>query len=282
MNRILRSILSIFRQTRDMRCKADGFWSVARFGFDLIRVKFGIRSSLANGLSTIRMADGSVISYRLNRGDLQSIREVWLDEEYRLPVDAAPFDTLVDLGANIGLTSLWLARTYGFKKVVAVEPSPENAEIVRINLRNNGLTGEVVEAAVGARNGTAHFAASPESNQGRLSTGDSDGFDVAVVTVDSVLKAGDIDGVIDVLKLDIEGGEEDLVQGNLQWLSRVRRIVAELHPAIVNTDCVIEAFKDSGLEFIPGSGDHSGVSLMDTFVRNSVGASQPDEDRRVA
>jgi FkbM family methyltransferase len=275
--RILRSLISVYRQVREIRSKADGLSNAAQFAFDLIRVKFGSRSRLADGLRTIRMADGTVISYRLNRGDLQSIREVWLDEEYRLPDEAAPFETLVDLGANIGLTSLWLAKKYGFRKLVAVEPSPENADIVRINLQNNGVNGIVIEAAAGPHDGTARFAASPESNQGRLSSDGDNGFNVSVVTMDSILRQGNIDGAIDVLKLDIEGGEEDLVQANLQWLSRVRRIVAELHPAIVDTDCVIAAFRDSGLEFIPGAGDHSGVSLMDTFVRNATLTNQTSE-----
>lgn len=262
--------------------KADGLGSLARFGFDLLRVKIGIRSSLADGLRTIKMADGTLISYRLNRGDLQSIREVWLDEEYRLPTDAAPFDTLVDLGANIGLTSLWLVKKYGFRKVIAVEPSPDNVELVRANLKNNQVECSVVEAAVGPHNGTARFAGSPESNQGRLSDVGTDGYDVKMVTVGSILHVGGFDGVVDLLKLDIEGGEEDLVRGDLQWLSCVRRIVAELHPAIVDTNCVIEAFKSSGLRFIPGSGDHSGVSLMDTFVRNSESVEQIPDGRRAA
>jgi|SRR5579875_465611 len=44
---------------------------------------------------------GVSITYRRNRGDLQSIREVFIDEAYRLPTGFAP-RTILDLGANIG------------------------------------------------------------------------------------------------------------------------------------------------------------------------------------
>src|SRR5215471_10638700 len=86
----------------------------------------------------IRVRGGINLHYRLNRGDMQSIREVWIYECYLLPFDVVP-ERLVDLGANIGLTSLWFAHRYGCKTVIAVEPSPKNAEIVRLNLQGKNV-----------------------------------------------------------------------------------------------------------------------------------------------
>jgi hypothetical protein len=37
----------------------------------------------------IRVRGGIELNYRLNRGDMQSIREVWMDECYRLPFELA-------------------------------------------------------------------------------------------------------------------------------------------------------------------------------------------------
>jgi FkbM family methyltransferase len=51
---------------------------------------------------------------------------VWFDEVYRLPFDE-PSGTLLDLGANIGLTSVWLAKKYQIERVIAVEPDRTNA-----------------------------------------------------------------------------------------------------------------------------------------------------------
>jgi FkbM family methyltransferase len=272
--RVLRSILGLIREVRTIAARADGLSTVIRYATDLVRVKLGHRSLLSDGLRTLRLRDGVIISYRLNRGDLQSIREVWLDEEYKLPEIAAPYGTLIDLGANIGLTSLWLAKTYNYHTVVAVEPSADNAEIVRVNLANNGINAVVVEAAVGPHDGTAVFATSAESNMGRLGTADEQGVEVKLMSMATILHDANVSGTIDLLKLDIEGGEEQLVNGDLSWLTGVRRIVAELHPAIVNTDKVIAAISAAGLEFQPGSGDLSADSVMDMFVRREHDASK--------
>ena len=260
-----------------MSTRADGFLPCLRYAIDLIRVKLGRRSQLKDGLRELRLRDGVTISYRLNRGDLQSIREVWLDEEYRLPADAAPYETLVDLGGNIGLTSLWLAKTYGYKTVVTVEPSADNAELVRINLANNDVDATVIEAAVGPHDGTAVFAASEESNMGRLGTDGDSSIEVKLLSMASILGQAGVAGQIDLMKLDIEGGEEQLVDGDLGWLNNVRRIVAELHPAIVDTEKVIAAIEKSGLTFVPGSGDLAASSVMDMFIRD-----QPQSARQAA
>src|SRR5947207_6307227 len=62
----------------------------------------------------------------------------------------------VDIGANIGLHSIVMARC-GFA-VRAFEPDPVHIEMLRANLALNGVSGvEVVEAAVSDRNGTTEF-----------------------------------------------------------------------------------------------------------------------------
>ena len=74
----------------------------------------------------LKTPDGVIpISYRLNRGDLQSVREIFFAEAYRLPFNHRP-RILVDLGANIGLASVWLSQTYGSEIVLAVEADSEN------------------------------------------------------------------------------------------------------------------------------------------------------------
>ena len=67
----------------------------------------------------VRLRGDIKIRYRLNKGDLHSIREIWLEEAYRLPFED-PSGVLLDLGANIGMASLWLAKSYSFMQMIAV------------------------------------------------------------------------------------------------------------------------------------------------------------------
>jgi hypothetical protein len=76
--------------------------SFARFAADvfLLRLARIVPLPGRNRERRIRVRGGIELNYRLNRGDMQSIREVWMDECYRLPFELAP-GRLIDLGANM-------------------------------------------------------------------------------------------------------------------------------------------------------------------------------------
>src|SRR5260370_12661574 len=67
------------------------------------------------------------------------------------------------------MASLWLAKSYSFMQVIAVEPDPNNAALVRQNLELNGIAGQVLEAAIGPKEPVAQFESSELSNLRRLS-----------------------------------------------------------------------------------------------------------------
>ncbi len=193
----------------------------------------------------IQLRGGGTLTYRLNRADIYTIHEVWVEEMYRLPADLKP-RLFVDLGANIGLTSLWLARRYGCEQVIAVEPSPGNAALARKNLLSKTFAAHVVEAAAGSENGTALFDAGPSPTNGRIVGEDpaqnnvqSGQYAVRVLNMEAVLKDLPETTPIDLMKIDIEGGEQDLLSSNIGWLDRVSALIIEFHPALVNYDRLI-------------------------------------------
>ena len=116
----------------------------------------------------VRLRGDIKIRYRLNKGDLHSIREIWFQEVYRLPFQGSS-GVLLDLGANIGMASLWLAKNYSFTRVIAVEPDPNNAALARQNLELNGVASETLEAAIGPKEAMVRFEFNELSNLGRLS-----------------------------------------------------------------------------------------------------------------
>ena len=48
-------------------------------------------------------------------------------------------DIFIDIGANVGITSIYVAKKYPNIKIVAVEPSPRNYENLLKNLEINGV-----------------------------------------------------------------------------------------------------------------------------------------------
>jgi FkbM family methyltransferase len=230
------------------------------FDFTVGRVLDYLPARALGGVRSIKTHDGAQLFYRLNRGDLQGIREVWFDQAYRLPFSVRQ-GTLLDLGANIGLTSVWLARRYGFDRVVAVEPDRSNIVVLKRNLLVNRINAEVIEAAVGASDGTANFSAHIYSNQGHLA---AEGIEVKLLSAKSVLDSAMVEQV-ELAKVDIEGSEQQLFFGPKDWLASVRSMIVEFHPPKVDYVGLIQAVEQSGLRYIPAQSIFPGN--MDCFTR---------------
>jgi FkbM family methyltransferase len=198
-----------------------------------------------NRVREVRLRGDIKIRYRLNKGDLHSFREVWFQEAYRLPFEGLS-GVLLDLGANIGMTSVWLAKRFSFTQVIAVEPDPNNVALVRQNLKLNGITGQVLEAAIGPKEGTARFEISEVSNLGRLS---ENGSLVPMISVDTIIKKFAVKKFA-LIKIDIEGGEQDLFDGPIGWLARTDAIIIEFHPTV---DCsrIPGVVGSHGFKYIP-------------------------------
>lgn len=218
---------------------------------------FGIR----NRERTIRFRNGAIVTYRLNRGDIQGIREVWFDEVYRLPFESR-IDQIVDLGANIGLTSLYFAKVYGASTIIAIEPNPENATLAARNLHQNGIAVRVIEAAIGPMDGTACFSDTRDSNLGRLS---EHGRKVRVISIPTLCLEQNINS-IDLLKMDIEGGEQALLSGPIEWLDDVGAVIAEFHPMLADYPALVDRIVSKGFRWIrPNSVD---AHPADAFIRS--------------
>ncbi|MBW8825699.1 MAG: FkbM family methyltransferase [Acidobacteria bacterium] len=113
---------------------------------------------------------------------------------------------LLDVGAHLGTLVVPAAR--GGATVVAVEPNPTNASLLRAN--TSGLDVRVVEAAAGARPGTLPFL--PDGPWGRITRRRQRGtIDVDVVSGAELLPV--LGRPADVVKLDVEGSEVEVLAG---------------------------------------------------------------------
>jgi FkbM family methyltransferase len=148
---------------------------------------------------------------------------------YELDLPTQP-ELIVDLGANAGYASVFFALRYPSARVIAVEPVPENAKLVRKNVARLGRV-DVVEAAAWPRPAQLALVDPGKGYWGMRVTEDPSGA-VAAVTVPDLLQRAGAE-CIDILKIDIEGAEEQLFSENTGWLERVRVLVLELHDRFV-------------------------------------------------
>jgi FkbM family methyltransferase len=149
---------------------------------------------------------------------------------------ATPGSTIVDVGANIGYNALHAARRAGPRgRVVAVEPTPDNLAVLRRNVAAAGLHNVVIEpVAAGRESGTRELfvrgavsavnSLFPQSCYAAV----TDVLRVAVTPLDEL-----VDGVVDVVKIDVEGAELEVLEGMPRLLRESRPVlVIEWHPLL--------------------------------------------------
>jgi FkbM family methyltransferase len=154
--------------------------------------------------------------------------------------------TMVEVGANIGSTTLLAIRRHGVRDVIAFEPHAGNAALLRHNLLANGLSDRVVvrEVALSDRDGTRPLLLSDEnSGDHRVVAGTADGvpaafgeaerrsIDVAVRTWDSIVGGGEIDlDEVGLVWMDVQGHEAHVLAGAETLLRSKIPVVLEYWP----------------------------------------------------
>ncbi len=144
-----------------------------------------------------------------------------------------PGDIVADVGAFIGLYTVAFARRVGpLGKVFAFEPDPDNfMQLKRITECNKGSSRiELFELAVGSKDGTVSFSAGLLPGSHIDSVPKYDAYTVRCVSLDTFFG----NQRLDILKVDVEGFEEEVLKGCIDILSDYKRsprcILLEVHP----------------------------------------------------
>ncbi|MXO72501.1 FkbM family methyltransferase [Alteraurantiacibacter buctensis] len=143
---------------------------------------------------------------------------------------AYPGSTAIDVGANVGLVSLWLTRCVGpAGRVIAVEPSAWACERLADNAALSGVTMiETIRAAVADRPGEAVLDVINGYNLDNTRSRRTE--TVTCVTVDQLVAERGITN-LSLLKVDTDGFEMDVFRGAQTVLSTIRPdIVFEYGP----------------------------------------------------
>lgn len=160
---------------------------------------------------------------------------------------------IIDCGANIGISVLNYKRQFPDASILAFEPDPNLASILRRNLQKNQAGDvEVVEAAVWTEEGVKDFFV--EGKDGGRLVNDQQEFPHTqpVKTVDL---AEYLTKEVDLLKMDIEGGEFELISHLAGKLAVVKNLIVECH--LMSRDL---APLGRLLETIGSEGFHTGVN----------------------
>jgi FkbM family methyltransferase len=172
------------------------------------------------------------ISLRTHSTDISVLKELLLARTYDGAVEqsASGTEAIVDLGANTGLATCWLAARFPAARILAVEPEPDNVRLLRLNAGALGDRVTVVAACAGSRRRRVSLASSTGAWGYRMrESGGGDGAsEVDVVPMATLLAEHGFDHV-DLLKCDVEGAERELFEDAGAWLPSVDVAVVECH-----------------------------------------------------
>ncbi|MBI4976113.1 MAG: FkbM family methyltransferase [Spirochaetes bacterium] len=141
-------------------------------------------------------------------------------------------DIIVDIGANVGVVSIYLAKCFPFTTVYAYEPVPDNYRHLTMNIAANGVTNiKPFNRAVTADGRDITINVSFDNSGGATAwapKADDIKYDqIPSTTVDTILTENRI-SKCKLLKIDCEGGEYEALL-HARKLSRVEYLSGEFH-----------------------------------------------------
>jgi FkbM family methyltransferase len=151
--------------------------------------------------------------------DVATFFEVFFKEIYK--IDLPYCHTILDLGAHIGLATLYYEIHFPNSKIYSIEPAGLNFDLLRINACNAML----IKLAISNTQGNASLTLNPKGINCHL--GES-GEKVDTTTLMKIIEKYNIN-TIDIFKIDIEGAENLMFESIDQWKDKVKNIIMECH-----------------------------------------------------
>lgn len=180
-------------------------------------------------------ADATIdfLGYRFHYLDASTashlFREIFVERLYDVAIDSDR-PRILDCGSNIGMSVLFFRHRFPNAVITAFEPHPIAFKTLRKNVEHNHLDVTLHQIAVAERSGTVDFYCNDDV---------SDSLDMSLlpnrteqsIEVQARCLSDYVDDEIDLLKLDVEGAEEQVLRelADSGALGRIRSIACEYH-----------------------------------------------------
>ena len=171
------------------------------------------------------------ISFVGRKEDWAAIREVLVEDEYScvsLLLPANGEQRVLDLGANIGTFAMRVFSHNRASRIVSVEAAEDTFTILHENKKLNPvLSWEVINKGVWREDGPLTLMRRGISVGHRVIDGQGEEAIIGVSLQSLINELGW--EFVDLIKMDIEGGEEAVIPSALDILRKTRFFIVELH-----------------------------------------------------
>jgi FkbM family methyltransferase len=173
------------------------------------------------------------------------LKEIFIDKIYSLKLPDHPY--IIDCGANIGLSVIYMKKNYPNAEIVAFEPDDLNFKILKKNIDASGyLNINLRNEAVWIENTKVYFSSSGTTDS-RISHSSSGSMEVTATRLKDLLTRK-----IDFLKIDIEGAEFQVVKDISDKLDLVDNMFVEYHGSFEENSQLIDLLQmisENGFSF---------------------------------
>lgn len=189
-----------------------------------------------------------------------------------IKVRKLPVNTIFDIGSNIGLAAIRLSHAFPRARIFAVEPAPDNFRLLKLNVAANAIPAVLLPTGVWHKAARLYFDRSFRDGQDwsialtEVPTGDPSAYVDALSINDITAQHGVT--TIDLLKIDIEGGERYIfneAREGLEFLAITRVIAIEVHNEFKIEDRIKAILQEAGFRI-----SHSGEYLVGVRERAAL------------
>lgn len=202
------------------------------------------------------------LEIRKKSSDFAVFKQVFIENEYeglinnikRFLHSKEAHATMLDVGANVGFTTVYVKSYFPSLKILAIEPYTPNVIQLKRNLvLNNSSSVAVFEGGMWTSNAVLSFKTDfLDSREWAVSLVDDGKGDGVLCKTISLLKQDFGLEKIDIMKMDIEGGEKELFMNDI-FLSELKKIdvlAVEIHKEIISESTIHEILNDCNFEIL--------------------------------
>lgn len=183
---------------------------------------------------TISVPRRSTFAWKLAKyGAYEPKHTNWLLHNIHPNMDSQTNGIIVDVGANFGWYSCVLGKSFPCLTVISIEPEPATFALLEKNISSSECKNiYAIQSGAGAESGVMDLYVSGGDNSGLHSAipikDFGDVVKVKIAKLDDLLAT--FPGIVELLKIDVEGFELSVINGAEKTLRRTRKIMLEFTP----------------------------------------------------
>lgn len=198
---------------------------------------------------------GLKIKLRTRSTDLMALTNVWLVEEYsgsNFRINAN--DIIIDIGAHIGLFTLYASQYCKNGTIFCFEPVDENYDILVDNITQNNLKNvKPFKSAVSKSESTITIYRNKDEAGHSMFSFTSHALKVDSISLKKIIDENSVNQC-NLIKIDCEGAEYEIIESlPLEYFKKISKLIIEYHfadskPKLVNdlkTKLMTASFKIS-------------------------------------